>query len=281
MSTERPTPSRQPEPDGVTDNLKIYLRELTSRPPLEHQEVTELAKRARTGDTQAFTKLVEHHLRSVVYFARRYRGPLEDLIQEGNIGLIEAAKKFDPNRGVEFLTYASWWIKRGIRRAIGDSHVISKPTDAANYRARIRRAEEKLREEDKEPTVTAISEETGIGHDVIEGLARRQPTSLSAISSGDDTDMNPVETIEDPAAPNPAEEAVKDNTRIKVQESIIKVCSPDELTVVEHLFGVNGKPRISAKKIGEMVGVTYQRVYQIRDQVFKKLRAIHRLRELL
>src|ERR1700722_4054355 len=220
--------SAAPEPAPVEsargDTLQMYLNEIGRVKLLNREEEIVLAKRIKKGDKRAREQMITANLRLVVKIARDYEGlglPLLDLINEGNIGLMKGVERFDPKKGAKLSTYASWWIKQGIKRALANqSKPIRLPVHVVHKVSHIRRAEMKLRDVfDRDPTDEEIAEELGIDAKRVRRYraASRAPVSLDAPIGDDDTDRV-SEVVADPNATLPSEQLVSDSDNALVKE---------------------------------------------------------------
>jgi len=276
--------SAQPEPvqpieAPVTngDSLQLYLREIGQVKLLTPAEEIALAKRIKRGDKSAREHMIKANLRLVVKIARDYENlglPLLDLINEGNIGLMKGVERFDPKKGAKLSTYASWWIKQAIKRALANqSKTIRLPVHVVDKVAHIRRAEMRLREVlDREPTDEEVASELGIDAKRVRRYrqASRAPVSLDA-PIGDDENDRVSEVVADPNAALPSEQLVYESDNALVQE-ILATLPSREREILAMRFGlVDGKER-TLEEVGEHFGVTRERIRQIQEQALKTIR---------
>jgi len=274
----------QPEPvqssEGTVtngDSLQLYLREIGQVKLLTPAEEIVLAKRIKRGDKSAREHMIKANLRLVVKIARDYENlglPLLDLINEGNIGLMKGVERFDPKKGAKLSTYASWWIKQAIKRALANqSKTIRLPVHVVDKVAHIRRAEMRLREVlDREPTDEEVAEELGIDAKRVRRYrqASRAPVSLDA-PIGDDENDRVSEVVADPNAALPSEQLVYESDNALVQE-ILATLPEREREILAMRFGlVDGKER-TLEEVGERFGVTRERIRQIQEQALKTIR---------
>jgi RNA polymerase primary sigma factor len=236
-----------------------------------------LAKRIKRGDAAAREHMIKANLRLVVKIARDYENyglPLLDLISEGNIGLMKAVERFDPNKGAKLSTYAAWWIKQAIKRALADQgKTIRLPVHVVDKLFHIRKAETKLVELlGREPTDLEISEETGLRADQVRDYRKASvaPTSLDA-KLGDDDTNRVADIVADPNAEAPWQQAVEDSDNAILGE-VIRTLSPREQTILKLRFGLAGDDEKTLEEVGEQFGVTRERIRQIQDEALKKLR---------
>ncbi len=258
--------------------LQLYMREIGQVKLLTPAEEIALAKRIRKGDGQAREHMIKANLRLVVKIARDYEGlglPLLDLINEGNIGLIKGVERFDPSKGAKLSTYAAWWIKQAIKRALANqSKTIRLPIHVVDKVAHIRRAEMKLREAlDREPTDEEVAADVGLKPNRVREYreAARAPVSLEA-PLGDDEESNRVaEVVADASAAAPFDHVMKESDNALVRE-VFALLSPRERQVLAMRFGLEDDVPQTLETIGERFGVTRERIRQIQNEALKKLR---------
>src|SRR5690606_26622802 len=268
-------PDRAEDRDTPTlDVTRLYLNEIGASPLLTAAEEVSFARRVRAGDEAARQRMIESNLRLVVKIARRYidRGlPLLDLIEEGNLGLIHAVKKFDPERGFRFSTYATWGIRQTIERAImNQSRTVRLPIHVIKDINACLRAARKLRQENgTSPTVAEIAEH--MGRDPLEverliGLHERV-----TIGSGGDDERGPLETLAAEPEAEPAE-GVQQESVTAILESWLGKLSEKHRAVVERRVGLHGYRRLTLEEIGSEIGVTRERVRQIQLDALRNLK---------
>ncbi len=255
----------------------LYVREIGETKLLTPKEEMELAKRIQKGDAKAREHMIKANLRLVVKIARDYEGyglPLLDLINEGNIGLMRAVEKFDPRKGAKLSTYAAWWIKQSIRRALSDqSKTIRIPVHATDKLLHIRRAAVKLEEElGREPTPEEIGVELDIPAKQVRDLqtAAIRPASLDA-PLGDDETSRIADIIADERASTPYED-LEEKTNADLVRKVIGILDPREMTILRYRFGLDGGGEKTLEEVGEKFGVTRERIRQIQNVALKKLR---------
>ena len=259
------------------DTLQLYLREIGQIKRITPAEEIVLARRVKRGDKKAREQMITANLRLVVKIAKDYAGlglPLLDLINEGNIGLMKGVQRFNPSKGAKLSTYASWWIKQSIKRALSNqSKTIRLPVHVGDKMTRVRRAEVKLREVfDREPTDEELSEELGLSARRIRLYrdASRAPVALdSPISSEDSTTVS--EHVADTNAAAPFDELVKFNDTELAQE-VLATLDKRESRVLSMRFGLDdGRPK-TLEQVGARLGVTRERIRQIQEQALEKMR---------
>ena len=259
------------------DATKIYLSEIGISPLLTADEEKHYSRLALSGDEAARHRMIESNLRLVVKIARRYlnRGlPLLDLIEEGNLGLIHAVEKFDPERGFRFSTYSTWWIRQTIERAImNQSGTVRLPIHIIKDINSCLRAARTLRQQyDKEPTTAEIAEYSERSVEDVERLmALHNRVTIRAGNSEDDA--GPVDRLEAQRSAEPPRCAEKDTVKLIVDRW---VCELDEKqrAVVDRRFGLHGHRHATLEQIGEEIGVTRERVRQIQLDALTNLKAM-------
>ena len=270
--------------DIESGSLKIYLREIGQTPLLTREEEVLLAERIKNGDPEARAHMIKANLRLVVKIAQDYANyglPLLDLISEGNIGLMKAVERFDPNKGGKLSTYAAWWIKQSIKRALANqSKTIRLPVHMVEKISKMRRVTNVLSKElGREPTDEEIAEEIGIDHAKLAHLkaAALAPASLDApISEDDNTEFG--EIIEDEKAQTPLDLVSHKNMHGQLG-GLLEVLDERERRIINARFGLNDeKPKI-LEDVGEEFGVTRERIRQLQNIAIKKLRRALQKRE--
>ena len=260
------------------DTLQLYLREIGLVGLITPQEEIALAKRIKKGDRQAREHMITANLRLVVKIAHEYEGlglPLLDLINEGNIGLMKGVERFNPEKGAKLSTYAAWWIKQSIMRALANqSKTIRLPVHVVDKVAHIRKAEVKLREAfDREPTDQEVADHLGLNPRRIQQYrdASKAPVSLDA-PIGADEPQRISEVVADPNAAAPFDRLIRETDRKLVQE-VLATLTPRENTILALRFGLDdGNPK-TLEEIGERLGVTRERIRQLQEEALKKMRA--------
>ena len=263
---------------SITDSsVRLYMREIAQIELVSAEEEIELAALIRQGDEKARTRLVSANLRLVVKIARDYSNygvPLVDLISEGNIGLMRAVEKFDPTKGGKLSTYASWWIKQAIKRALANQgKTVRLPIHLIDKIARLRRITGMLTEEfGREPTNEEISEGLGIPRKKLALLkqAANRPRSLDAPLS-DDSQSSLGETLGDESAENPFE-ALEQKGMQGALEEVLAILNPRENEIIHSRFGLNGKKPMTLDEIGRDFGVTRERIRQLQNMALAKMK---------
>jgi RNA polymerase primary sigma factor len=263
----------------TTDALQLFLKDIGKVPLLTAAQEVELAKRIERGDHSAKQAMVEANLRLVVSIAKRYRNqglPFLDLIQEGTIGLVRAAEKFDYRKGFKFSTYATWWIRQAVARAIADKgRTIRMPVHVVEKLNRILRAERKLRaERGREPTIDEIARELEMSCDEVEHIRRSAQTPVSLEKPvGDDDESEFGHFLADESTPLPDELAEVALQR-EALRTILGALSERERRVLELRYGLDGQQPRTLDEVGRAFNVTRERIRQIEHQGLKKLRAL-------
>ncbi len=274
-----------PEGVGIDDPVRMYLKEIGRVPLLSAEEEVELAKRMEQGDEEAKKKLAEANLRLVVSIAKRYvgRGMLFlDLIQEGNLGLIKAVEKFDYGKGFKFSTYATWWIRQAITRAIADqARTIRIPVHMVEtINKLIRVSRQLLQELGRDPTPEEIAAAMEIPVERVREIQKvaQEPVSLET-PIGEEEDSHLGDFIEDEDAPAPAEAA--SYILLKEQlESVLDTLTTREEKVLRLRFGLDDGRSRTLEEVGQEFGVTRERIRQIEAKALRKLRHPSRSRKL-
>ena len=268
-----------PPEQGVEDTVRLYLRTIGRVQLLTREDEVRLAKRIEQNDMRAKNALIEANLRLVVSIAKRYSGrglTLLDLIQEGNLGLIRAVEKFDWRRGFKFSTYATWWIRQAITRALADqSRTIRIPVHMVERMNRVAKAKRMLlQQHNREPTCEEIGELVEMPARKVEEILKlgQEPVSLEAPVGGEDGDASLGDFIEDAATDRPLEivsKRMRDDDIQKVLDSL----SLRERRVIELRYGLGDKGPMTLEDIGHEVGVTRERVRQIESKTLAMLKS--------
>ncbi len=262
------------------DSVRLYLREIGKIPLLSADEETELAKQIVKGDRKAKDKMVEANMRLVVSIAKRYSGrglDFLDLIQEGNTGLLRAVEKFDPEKGFKFSTYATWWIRQAITRAIADqARTIRIPVHMVETINKVLRTTRKLTTElNREPTTAEIAKELDMDVDKIEYVMRIKQDIASLDASvgrdGDDEDSVLGDFVEDEERISPEDSAANQILKEQLAE-IISTLSDREQKIIKMRFGIGGERPHTLEEVGYEFSVTRERIRQIEAKALSKLR---------
>jgi RNA polymerase sigma factor (sigma-70 family) len=272
------TDQREETRDVSRANLAVYFREIGRIPLLTREEELDLARRTRAGDEAAKQRLIESNLRLVVQIARRYRNrglPLPDLIEEGNLGLLRAVDKFEPDRGTRFSTYATWWIRQAVARALANqARTIRLPVHVELLLGRYKKEHERLIQTlGRTPTTGELAQALGMNEDQLAELEelRLQPVSLDA-PAGRDT--RPIgDTIPDATADPTAALTRLFHERADLA-AVLDDLAPNERTVLRRRFGLDGAEPQTLEAIGQSLDYSRERIRQIEASGLRKLRAL-------
>ena len=272
-------------PEITTDSLQLLLKEIGKSRLLTAQEEVDLAKRIERGDLDAKQKMVESNLRLVVSIAKNYRNqglPFLDLIQEGTLGLVRAAEKFDYRRGFKFSTYATWWIRQATARALADkARTIRIPVHVVEKLNKIGRAERKLVTGlGREPTTEEIAEVAGIEPEEVDEIKRSAQAPISLEKPvGDEEQSEFGQLIADEQAESPYERAVEILTQEALRKALENL-SYRERRVLELRYGLGGEHPRTLDEVGRTFNVTRERIRQIENQSLKKLQTLGAAQQL-
>ncbi|MHB1415638.1 MAG: sigma-70 family RNA polymerase sigma factor [Chloroflexota bacterium] len=274
----------------VADPVRIYLKEISRAPLLTAEEEVDLAKRVEAGDSRAMQKIVRANLRLVVSIAKNYVGRglnLLDLIQEGNIGLMRAVQKYDWRRGYRFSTYATWWIRQAITRAIADqARTIRLPVHVSDTISRYMRASRGLLQDlGRNPTPAEVADAMGISPNKLQDMlkASQRPVSLET-PVGEEEEDRLGDFIRDQAARSPEEMATEQMLREDTQD-FLDALTPREKRIVQLRFGLDDGRQRTLEEVAKEFGLSRERVRQVEAEALRKLRdstsALKRLRDYL
>ena len=258
-------------------SLDIYLKQISIVPLITVEEEIELAKRISKGDDQARDKMITANLRLVVKIAQDYSNiglSLLDLINEGNIGLMKAVERFDPSKGGKLSTYASWWIKQSIKRALANqSKTIRLPVHMVDRVTQIRRTTQQLSEKlGREPTDEELAEEMKIPVARITHLksVSKKPASLdSPINDEDGSNLGDI--VADDKSTSPLEN-LQSKSLIGDVDKVLSTLEPREADIIRLRFGLEGRDPQTLEEVGEQIGITRERVRQLQEQAIRQLR---------
>lgn len=257
-------------------SLDKYLQEIGHEELISAEEEVELARRIKTGDRKALEKLTKANLRFVVSVAKQYQNQglsLPDLINEGNIGLLKAAEKFDETRGFKFISYAVWWIRQSILQAIAEQgRVVRLPLNLVGSVNRINKVLSKFEQEnERRPSVDEIADKTDMPHEKIEDVLKvntRQVSVDAPMADGDGTSM--IDFMQSDSDSSTDEELLKESLRAEIA-SALSVLNDRERNVIEAFYGIN-QPECTMEEIGKKYGLTRERVRQIREKAIRRLK---------
>jgi RNA polymerase primary sigma factor len=273
----RATPSGIAPTEPERDILDQYLYEVSTYPLLKGTQEFDLARLIRAGDQDALQELVKRNLRFVISVAKKYQNrgmPLIDLIGEGNVGLLTAARKFDPDQGVKFISYAVWWIRQAILSSLAkQGRTVRVPLNRTSDLSRIIKGAEILRQKlRREPMPEELAQLTGLTVDVVQ--------ALSALNSGDvrldaaldpDSDRSMMERFISEEGTNPEDDYMNRFVSEEIERALATLPARDA-KVLRLYFGLDGGREHTLEEIGSMLGVTRERVRQLRDRALKRLR---------
>ena len=281
----KPSDEEPYELEATTDSLQVFLKDIGKVDLLTAAQEVELAKRIERGDACAKQQMVEANLRLVVSIAKRYRNqglPFLDLIQEGTIGLVRAAEKFDYRKGFKFSTYATWWIRQAVARALADKgRTIRMPVHVVEKLNKILRTERELRAElGHEPSSEEIAVVLGLAVEEVEQVRRsaQAPVSLEK-PVGDDEESEFGHFLEDDSEP-PPDEAAAVILRNETLVRLLGMLAERERRVLELRYGLNGEAPSTLDEVGRAFNVTRERIRQIESQSLKKLRSLAEAQKL-
>jgi RNA polymerase primary sigma factor len=277
---------KAPRVEAASSAYTLYLREIGQTNLITPEQEIELARRIKAGDVEAREQMIKANLRLVVKIAREYEDygvPLLDLINEGNIGLMKAVERFDPMKGAKLSTYAAWWIKQAIRRALSNqSKTIRLPVHVGDKLLHIRRAAAKMEDElGREPTDEELAFELDMPVTRLAALrsAAVPPTSLDA-PVGDKEGKRFDELIGDDKADSPYAQ-LEDKTTTDLLLELLKSLPDREQTILRYRFGFEGEGGKTLEEVGEQFGVTRERIRQIQNLALQKLRRMMEKREAI
>ena len=273
----------------IGTNIKLYLDSLRNIPLLTQEEECELMKKIEKGDKQARQDMITHNLRLVVSIAKKYQTQMEllDLIQEGNIGLMKALDKFDYTKEYKFSTYATWWIRQSISRAIADKkRTVRLPVHVVDKLSRIKRELAKYESKyGKTPSRKELAEITGYDQELLDTyyLLNTDTVSLDMPSKPSEMgeEMDPIgEIIEDKSTAGVEDSVINNMLNEEIMAILPKILKPVEVEAIQKRFGFNGETRMTLEEIGQQRGVTRERIRQIEAMAIAKLKASRKTKDL-
>ncbi|QSR88198.1 sigma-70 family RNA polymerase sigma factor [Methylacidiphilum caldifontis] len=264
--------------DNNDSALKLYLREISQIPLLTKEKEVELAKRIQQGDQEARRQMIQANLRLVVKIAHDYANsglPLPDLISEGNIGLMKAVDRFDPSKGGKLSTYAAWWIKQSIKRALANqSKTIRLPVHLVDKIAKMRRVAMQLSEIlGRDPTDEELAEELGMSTTKVAELRTIaiRPASLDATVGEEEDGTSLGELVKDESATSPDQSVLDQNLKNTIMELLPKL-DERERKILSLRFGLEGNEQMTLEEIGKEFHVTRERIRQLQNIALRKIR---------
>jgi len=259
------------------DTMKLYMQNIGRYSLVTQEEEVELAQQIRDGSDEARSKLIRSNLRLVVKIAHDFKGlglPLLDLISEGNIGLMRAVEKFDPTKGAKLSSYAAWWIKQSMRRALANqARTIRIPVQSASKISKIQASRTKLTEKlGREPTDAEIAKDVNLTERTVTGLRLGKTTTISLhdpIQHGEDGEFRDIIPDDKQNAPD---EIIQDEETLRHMVVLVKHLDERERTILQLRFGLNGERPRTLEEVSQTIGRTRERVRQIQNQALEKLR---------
>lgn len=273
----------------IGTNIKLYLDSIRNIPLLTQEEECELMKKIEKGDKQARQDMITHNLRLVVSIAKKYQTQMEllDLIQEGNIGLMKALDKFDYTKEYKFSTYATWWIRQSISRAIADKkRTVRLPVHVVDKLSRIKRELAKYESKyGKAPSRKELAEITGYDQELLDTYYQLNTDTVSldmpSKPSEMGKEMDPIgEIIEDKSTAGVEDSVINNMLNEEIMAILPKILKPVEVEVIQKRFGFNGETRMTLEEIGQQRGVTRERIRQIEAMAIAKLKASRKTKDL-
>ncbi len=266
-------------------SLDLYLREIGETPLITAKQEVELAKRIKLGDQLALEKLTKANLRFVVSVAKQYQNQglsLADLINEGNIGLIKAAKRFDETRGFKFISYAVWWIRQAILQALAEqSRIVRLPLNRVGTLHKIGKISSSLEQEyGREPSPDEIAKELELSAVEVSDTLKISNSHLSLdapFSISEDNSL--MDVLEDEFQPAPDEDLLSESLKLEIERALDSL-SPREAEVINLYFGLNSEKALTLEEIGARFNLTRERVRQIKEKAIRRLRHASRSKSL-
>jgi RNA polymerase primary sigma factor len=266
-------------------SLDVYLREISRYPLINQEEEVSLAQRIRTGEEEALDKMVRSNLRFVVSVAKKYQNQgvsLSDLINEGNLGLIRAAHKFDETKGIKFISYAVWWIRQAILQALAEqSRIVRVPLNRAGALHRITRRSSALQQElGREPTAAEVAEGMDIDVEEVEktlSISQNHVSLDAPLAPGEENRL--LDYLPDTQNPGPDAETFERALTQSIEE-VLSSLREREAKILRLYFGLEGPEPMTLEEIGEKLGITRERVRQIKEKALSRLRHVSRSKAL-
>jgi RNA polymerase primary sigma factor len=283
--TSRRARAAEPARAATGDSLNAYIREISRFKPLSAQQEKDLGRRIRKGDQDSLQRLVEANLRFVVSYAKRYRGlgmSFLDLIHEGTLGLIEAARRFDPERNVKFISYAVWWVRQAIFQALSEHmRVFRLPQKLSGQVSKVGNARQRLTVElERQPTTEELAERTELSREEVEYLLRVAGEDISLSSTvGSESGVELSDRLEQDNIPSIELTLIRSSFQEQIR-AMVGELDEKERDVIKMRFGLDGDEPRTLQEIGETLGLSRERIRQIESKAKEKLRRSHRAHEL-
>ena len=273
---------RRDYPDS--HSLKLYLDQIAKFPQLTEEEEKRAGERAREGDLDAMRRLIESNLKFVVSYVKKYRGmglSFLDLINEGNVGLIEAAKRFDPTRNVRFISYAVWWIRQAIIHALSQySRIYNIPQKMSDQISAMKKKTAELKTElGREPTRAEVAKRMGITEEDVDDLAVLEEKNVSLSDRLSDDGLEVEDRISDDLSPSVEYQIIKSSVQQQIR-AMIGELDEKEAVVLKLRFGLDDDRPRTLQEIGDHLGLTRERIRQIEQKAMRKLSRSRRLQQL-
>jgi RNA polymerase primary sigma factor len=265
-------------------NLKNYQQEIAKFPTLTEDEEKEIGERIRQGNPEALQQLIKANLKFVVSYVKKYRGmglSILDLINEGNVGLIEAARRFDPSRNVRFISYAVWWIRQAIIHALSQySHIYNIPQKLSDQISLMKKKTASLKTElGRDPTREEIARAMGIAEDDLQDLELLEERNVSLSEKCYDDDFEVEDTVSDAEAESVEYQIIKSSAQQQIRE-MLTVLDEKEQTVLKLRFGLDDDRPLTLQEIGDRLNLTRERIRQIEQKAMRKLGRSKSLQQL-
>jgi RNA polymerase primary sigma factor len=265
-------------------NLKHYLEQIAKFPTFSEEEERKLGEKIRQGDEEALQRLLEANLKFVVSYVKKYRGmglSMLDLINEGNVGLIEAARRFDPTRNVRFISYAVWWIRQAIIHALSQySHIYNIPQKLSDQISLMKKKTASLKTElGRDPTREEIARAMGIAEDDLQDLELLEERNVSLSEKCYDDDFEVEDTVSDAEAESVEYQIIKSSAQQQIRE-MLTVLDEKEQTVLKLRFGLDDDRPLTLQEIGDRLHLTRERIRQIEQKAMRKLGRSKSLQQL-
>jgi RNA polymerase primary sigma factor len=265
-------------------NLRLYLNQISKFPPLSQEDEKRLGVRIQKGDKKALKELIESNLRFVVSYVKKYKGMgigMFDLINEGNLGLIEAAKRFDPSRNVKFISYAVWWIRQAIIHALTrHSRAYHIPQKLSDKISDMKRKVAELKTElGREPTREEIAKRMGIAEDEVEDLEILDGKDVSLSDKYFEEGVEMEDRIQDDLRPSVEYQIIKNSIQQQIRDMLDEL-DDKEASVIKLRFGLDDDEARTLQEIGDMLNLSRERIRQIEQKAMRKLARSRRLQQL-